>query len=264
MNILVIGTGEIEKTFLELCLKSKFLDKLYTASNKLTEKIPNIEYENFEDLAKKAKALHIDIAITADKKLIKDGIYDTLKRYGVNIIALNKKWANLESRIISKTLAAHYSINIPEIIKAPLSFPVVLKTDIPECTVLANSMSDLIEKKSKLDNKKNFIEEWLDGEVFYILSLWDGMNLATFPVNTALTEVQNDRLELYKTKLNFMLSDEKANFTGFFTSKLLWTRNDWYLLEYIPYPSKKSALKYIKTDFLYILNLAIYQKLNEL
>lgn len=264
MNILVIGTDEIEKIFLELCLKSKFLDKIYTASTKPLQNIPNIEYENFDELGKKSKALHIDIAITADKKLIKIGIADTLKKYGINIVALNKKWANLESRIVAKNLAAHYSINVPEIIKAPISFPVVIKTDIPEVTQIARSMSDLIEKKSVISNKKHFIEEYMDGEVFHILSLWDGMNITTFPVNRDLTEVQADRLELYKTKLNFMLSDEKADFTGFFTSKLLWTRNDWYLLEYIPYPSKKSALNEIKTDFLYLLNLAIYQKLNEI
>ena len=151
-----------------------------------------------------------------------------------------------------------------EIIKALVTFPVVLKTDLPESTQIAESVSDLIEKKEKLVGKKNFLEEYMQGEIFYLLSLWDGKNIVSFNPQQVLTEVQQDRLELYKTKLNFMLSDEKADFTGFLTSKLLWARNDWYLLEYIIYPSVQTSLNTIEKDFLYILNLAVYQKLNEL
>lgn len=264
MNILIIGTNDAELALLELCLKSKFLDKIYTASSEPLDGIPNIEYNNYEELAKKSRALNIDIALTANRTLLKDGITDELKRFGVNIIGINKKWSNLDSRIISKNLAAHYSINVPEIIKAPITFPVVLKTDLPESTQIAESMSDLIEKKEILIGKKNFLEEYMQGEVFYLLSLWDGKNIVSFNPPQKLTEVQQDRLELYKTKLNFMLSDEKADFTGFITSKLLWTRNDWYLLEYIIYPSVQTSLNTIEKDFLYILNLAVYQKLNEL
>lgn len=58
-----------------------------------------------------------------------------------------------------------------------------------------------------------------------------------------------------------MLSDEKADFVGFFTSKLLWTKNDWYLLEYKMRLDKNAQ---IKGDLLYILNSALYQKLNEI
>lgn len=264
MNILIVGTNDAELALLELCLKSKFLDKIYTASSEPLDGIPNIEYNNYEELAKKSRALNVDIALTANRTLLKDGIADELKRFGINIIGINKKWANLDSRIVSKNLAAHYSINVPEIIKAPTTFPVVLKTDLPESTQIAESMSDLIEKKEKLVGKKNFLEEYMQGEVFYLLSLWDGKNIVSFNPAQDLTEVQQDRLELYKTKLNFMLSDEKADFTGFLTSKLLWTRNDWYLLEYIIYPSVQTSLNTIEKDFLYILNLAVYQKLNEL
>lgn len=264
MNILIIGTENTELALLELCLKSRFLDKIYTASQTPLDGVPNIEYSDYEELAKKSRALNIDIALTANKKLLKDGIANELKKYGINIIGINKKWANLDSRIVTKNLAAHYSINVPEIIKAPTTFPVVIKTDLPESTQIAESMSDLIEKKEKLAGKKNFLEEYMQGEIFYLLSLWDGKNIVSFNRTDNLTEVQLDRLELYKTKLNFMLSDEKADFTGFLTSKLLWTKNDWYLLEYIIYPSVKTSLSYIEKDFLYILNLAVYQKLNEI
>ena len=107
-------------------------------------------------------------------------------------------------------------------------------------------------------------EEFLDGEIYYLLSLWDGKNTAHFQNEKELSEVQQDRLDLYKTKLNFMLSDEKADFTGFFTTKLIWAKNDWHVLDYIMHVNENSPLDSINKDFIYILNSAIYQKLNEI
>ena len=256
MNLLIIG--KLQKNLFQ---ESKLLDKLYTATSEPLEDIPNIEFESFEDLAFKAKSLKIDIAITTDKDLIQAGIADVLKKQLVNITAVNKKWFNLEtSRLIAKQLASYYSINVPAVFKAPLSFPVIIKTDKPKGNFIANSMQDLINKMETLQGEKTFLEEYLDGEVYNLTSLWDGKNLLSFPIEN-LTEVQHDRLELYKTKLNFMLSDEKADFTGFFTSKLLWAKNDWYLLEYKMRLDKNAQ---IKGDLLYILNSALYQKLNEI
>ncbi len=256
MNLLVIGKPQ-ENLFCD----SKLLNKLYTAAFEPLEDIPNIEFESFEELAQKAKALKIDITITADKDLIQAGITDILKKNLVNIIAVNKKWSNLEtSRLVAKQLASYYSINIPETLKAPLSFPVIIKTDKPKGNYIVNSMQDLVNKMETLKGEKTFLEEYLEGEIYSLTSLWDGKNLLSFPIEN-LTEVQHDRLELYKTKLNFMLSDEKADFVGFFTSKLLWTKNDWYLLEYKMRLDKNAQ---IKGDLLYILNSALYQKLNEI
>lgn len=261
MNILVIG--KLQQNILEAIIKSKFLDKLYTAGTDALEDIPHIEYESFEELAKKAHALKIDIAITTDKKLIQSGIADTLRKYLVNIFAVNKKWSNLEtSRLVAKQLANYYNINTPQIIKAPLAFPIVIKSNKPNGNFIANSMQDLLQDMQTLEGQKTFLEEHLAGKVFNILSLWDGKNLFSFPVEN-LTEVQQDRLELYKTKLLIMLSDEKADFTGFFTSHLIWAKNDWYLLDY-----KMRIVDGVKIesaqDFLFILNSALYQKLNEI
>lgn len=256
MNLLIIG--KLQKNLFQ---DSKLLDKLYTATSEPLEDIPNIEFESFEGLAYKAKSLKIDIAITTDKDLIQAGIADVLKKQLVNIVAVNKKWFNLEtSRLVAKQLASYYSINVPEVLKAPLSFPVIIKTDKPKGNFIANSMQDLVNKMETLQGEKTFLEEYLDGEVYNLTSLWDGKNLLSFPIEN-LTEVQQDRLELYKTKLNFMLSDENADFTGFFTSKLLWAKNDWYLLEYKMRLDKNAQ---IKGDLLYILNSALYQKLNEI
>lgn len=259
LNILIIG--ELQKNLLQAVCESKLLDRLYTATFEPFEEIPNIEFESFEDLAQKAKTLKIDIAITSDKNLIQAGVVDILKKHFVNILAANKKWLNLEtSRLAAKQLANYYSINTPETIKAPLSFPVIIKTDHPKGSYIADSMTDLINKMESLEGEKTFLEEYLEGNIFELVSLWDGKNILSFPIEN-LTEVQQDRLELYKTKLNFMLSDEKADFIGFFVSKLIWAKNDWYLLEFKMGVNENSKFC---GDLLYILNSALYQKLNEI
>lgn len=265
MNILILGTSETEQILINLCLKSKHLDHIYTASKKTINKIPNIEYSSYEELTHKAKSLHIDIVLVSDKNLIEDGIVEFFRKKMLNIISVNKKWINLEnSKLIAKQLLNHYSINQPELIKAPLAFPIVIKTDKPITTKIAYSMQELIEIKQELAGETVFLEDYLNGEVFYLLSLWDGRNLIHFPLTKELTEVQIDRLDLYKTKLNFLLSDESADFIGFFTTKLIWAKNDWYVLEYIMHLDEKPDFNLIKPDFLYILNSAIYQKLNEI
>lgn len=261
MNILLIG--KLQKNLLEAVIDSKFLDKLFTAGSKPLDGIPHIEFEDFNELAQKAKALKIDFAITIDKELIKSGIADVLRKNLVNIIAVNQKWFNLEaSRLITKQLAGYYSINIPETIKAPLAFPVIIKTDKPKGRFIANSMQELLDKMQALEGEKTFLEEPLEGEIYKLLSIWDGKNLFNFPIEN-LTEVQQERLELYKTKLNFMMSDERANFTGFFTSILIWAKNDWYLLEYKMRIDRNISIQCEK-DFLFVLNSALYQKLNEI
>ena len=68
---------------------------------------------------------------------------------------------------------------------------------------------------------------------------------------------------MYKTKLNFLLSDEKADFIGIFTTKLIWAKNDWHVLDFIMHIDEDVDASLIKKDFLYLLNLALYQKLNE-
>lgn len=265
MNILILGTGIIEQKLINLCLKSHLLDHIYTASNEPLEDIPNIEYSSPEELLQKAKRIQADLILVTNKILIQEGLVDFLKKNMLNVISVNQKWFNLESsRLVAKRLLNYYSINNPEVILAPLTFPIVLKTDKPELTKIVYSMQELIKTRAEFSAINIFLEEYLKGELFYILSLWDGKNLIHFNQKMELTEVQQDRLDLYKTKLCFMLSDEKADFTGFFTTKLIWAKNDWHVLEYIMHINEKSPLDSINKDFLYILNSAIYQKLNEI
>ena len=238
----------------------------FNLKNKVIEylKARNIEYKDYQDLVNKAKKLQIDVSIICDKDLIKDGLTEFFNKNYLNTISVNKKWLNLEnSRLAAKLLMNHYQINNPEIIKAPLTFPIMLKTEEPNVDFVAKSMQELIVKKNKI-NQKTFLEEYLEGIKILLLCFWDGKNLWTNFSKNSFTEVQNDRFELLRTKLNFMFADEKADFIGIFSVKLIWSKNDWYVLEYIMHINENSRIENINTDFLYLINSAIYQKLNEI
>ena len=201
----------------------------------------------------------------ADKVFIQDGLVEILKKNLINVISVNQKWLNLEtSRLVAKQLMNHYSINNPEVIKAPMYFPVIIKTNVPNKTKIVYSMQELIEVKGALIDSTTYLEEYYQGEVCHLLSLWDGKNLLCFDKHFKLGEVQQDRLDLYKTKLNFMLSDENADFIGFFVTKLIWSKKDWHVLDFTMRINEYIDLNSIDKDFLYILNSAIYQKLNEI
>jgi hypothetical protein len=104
----------------------------------------------------------------------------------------------------------------------------------------------------------------LSGDCYKLLSLWDGVSGYHFEDNSTFTEVQKERLELLKVKLNIMFSEEKANFLGFYSTEIIWTKNDWYVLNIEMTLDEELILAYIKKDFLYILYLMVYQKINEL
>lgn len=257
MNILILALGRIEKELTELCSESKLTDNVFT--------LPADTYINPEKILEKAKELDIDLAIINRIDLITKGIVDLFKKNKINIISVNEKWLNLEtSRLAAKQLMNHYSINHPQTIKAPREFPIILKTNSTSQSYIANSMQELIDYTKKLGAHTVLLEDFMDGDIYELVSLWDGKNILFFDMNTALTEVQEERLELYKTKLHIMLSDENANFVGFICSKIMWTKNDWYVLDYKMTLDEKSDLSGLKSDFVYALNSAIYQKLNEI
>ena len=268
MNILIIGKPS--KNLVSLLKQSKYADKIYAALNENYNEFPVIKYKNFDELIKKALAIKIDIAINTDKNLIEQGITEYFEQSRINLISVNKKWLKLEtSRIRAKNLLSHYNINTPKIIKTPLNFPIVIKTDSPGRDFVTYSMDELIKQKEKLSGENVFLEEYMVGENFTLYAIWDKKNIKFFCETDKLTEVQNDRLDLLKTKLNFMFSDENANFIGIFAINLIWYKNDWYISEFemgkeISETLFRNGSDTNNSDFLYILNTAIYQKLNEL
>ena len=265
MNILVVDTNIIEQKIIEVCSKSKYLTRLYTASPKPLCHIPNVEYNDYEDLVKKAKGLQIDLILLANKIHIQNGLVEILNKNKLNVIAVNKKWFNLEqSRLIAKKLLEYYFFNTPNIIKAPIFFPLVVKSDKPKICKIVYTMQELISVRESFSGETLFLEEYIEGKCFRFLSLWDGSSLIHFIREAELTEVQVDRLEFLKTKLNFMFADEKPDFIGFFSTKIIWFMNDWYILDFVMHLNEKSDIELIKPDFLYLLNAVIYQKLSEI
>ena len=265
MNILVIGTGIIEQKLINFCKESKYLEHLYTASNNPLVNIPNVEYVDFEELIFKAKALKIDIILLENKAFIQEGIVELLKKNKLNIISVNSKWYNLEkSRIIAKELMNYYEINTPRIIKAPMTFPIVIKTNTSRLSKIVYTMDELVQLRENLGNELYFLEDYLEGFILDLVSLWDGKNILYFPHGKSLSEVQLDRLDFYKTRLTIMFSEEKADFIGFFVTKLIWSKNDWHVLEYKMHLDDTVDLNLQNKDFIYILDNAIYQKLNEI
>ncbi len=261
MNILIIGKPSNNLIALIKC--SKYADKIYTASNVDKTDFPNIEYRNFDELINKAEALKIDIAININKTNISMGIAEIFAKSKINLISVNKKWLNLEtSRQSAKQLLNYYKINNPKIIQVPLSFPICMITDSPNKDYKITAMAELVKKMEEHEGQKFYFEEFVDGITTELFIIWDKKNIKYFCKEECMTEVQLDRLDLLKTKLNFMFSDEKADFIGIFGIKLIWWKNDWYVISFdmgaeIPADCLKG------TDFLYVLNAAIYQKLGE-
>lgn len=262
MNILVIGNPSPD--LVKLIKKSKYTEKIYTASNRDETDFPNIEYKDFNELIKKAQALKIDIAINTDESLIIKGITKTFSNSRINLISVNSKWLKLEtSRLSAKKLLEYYKINTPHRIAVPLEFPVHIKTDFPNYDIIAGSTQELVSYMEKLEGQETFFEECVEGNSFKLYSVWDKKNIKYFYLNNSLTEVQNDRLDLLKTKLNFMFSDENADFIGIFATHLVWYKNDWHVTDFdMTATIPENCLN--GEDFIYILNSAIYQKLGEI
>ena len=263
MNVIIIGNCSEE--FVNLIKKSKLLDKLYVINNNFNTDLPSIKYQTLEELVQKLKALQTDVVIVTDKEFIIDGSVEYLKSNFINVLSPNQKWFNLEkSRLIAKQLLTHYSINVPKTILAPKIFPLLIKSDSPFLCKIANSMDELVLAMQKYRGEKIFLEDILEGDVFSLLVLWDGKSARYYINSEELTEVQLDKLSFLQTKFNFLLSDEKANFIGFFNAKLIWAQNDWHVLDFEMCFNDTLVVNYVKEDFLFLVNLAIYQKIDDI
>ena len=263
MNILIVGS--CAENLYKLIKESTMYSKLYVTVTNLEVDLPSIEYNDFEELAYKAKKLQIDLVLVTEKEYIENGLVDFLKSKFVNVISPNKKWFNLEaSRTVAKQLLNHYSINTSKIILAPRDFPVVIRTDSSKVNKIANSMDELVLLMNGIAGDKYFLEEYLEGNCQKLLCLWDGACVYHFEPLLDLTEVQKDRLDLLKTKINFMMADETPDFIGFFSIKIIWSKNEWYILDFKMSFEEKIIVERVKEDFLYLLNATLYQKLNEL
>lgn len=258
LNILITGCGKSAG----LILKSKLLNKLYVTSDSEIEGAINITYETFDELAQKCKALQIDIVVVDSEELFFAGLADTLKKYHINCIGASEKWAKFAySGLYAKKFLNRYDIANPLVLTFPKKFPLVLK--VGRTQRIANSIQELVKiRETEIPqefSKDIFLEEYIEGEDFLLYSLFDGENLLSFPIE-GLTKEQQKGLEEFKLKLHTMLKSEKADFTGFLNTQLIWSESKWYVRGFsLDFPEKN-----IPKDILYILVAAIYQKLNEI
>ena len=252
LNVLIVGDGEL----LPLVQKSKFLKKLYITSE--VDGAISIRFNTFVELARKCKALQIDVVLVENEKWILQGIADVLRKSFVNCIAPNALMAEkLTDSLMSRQFLSKYNINIPQKLTYPNKFPLLVRGKgfkyKANTLVEVLQIKELINKKYPLEIASTaFLEDFIEGEVFNVTSFFDGKTLKTFSNDNQILE--------YSKLLEKALVQENASFIGFFNSRLIKNDNTLYNTGF--------GLNYAKTefekDFLYVLYCGIYQKLNEL
>lgn len=255
-NVLIAGDG----TCIDYIKTSDFLGKLYTTSEIESEGVINIKFNTFKELAKKCKALQIDFVIPENQRWINEGISNVLRSSYVNCIAPDTKWTELGiPNIQTRKMLEKYEINIPPITLVPAEFPLILKGN--GVSKLVNSVQEIIDTRQDIHKcspaiaKDLYLEKYLDGKTFVLTSLFDTKNLITFPSN----EIPQNLFNEYTKKLENMLKEEKADFIGFINSTVILCENKLYNTGF----SFEFHRLNCNIDILYILSLAIYQKLNE-
>lgn len=256
LNVLLIGS---ENT--EYILSSKFLRKMYAVSDKNVEGVVNISFNTFKELAQKCKTLQIDLVLVEDERWINEGIADVMKSNYINCVAPTSDWTKLAlSNSYARQLLGKYGFNLPKTTLLPSEFPLIVKGD--GVLKKADCLQDVIKIRQEVYNTSPeiaaglYLEKYLDGEKFYIISLYDGKNLITFPVEN----VPEEMLSEFSKKTEVMLNKENAIFLGFIQSEVILCDNMLYNTGF------KFGFRKINCDIdiLYLLWMAIYGKLNEI
>ena len=259
LNVLIVC--QEPSKFTEYINGSKYLNKLYTTSDDEQEGTITVGFNTFQELCDKCKALQIDIVLVEEQKWILQGIADVMKKNYINCFAPTSKWTNLALyNSFANSLLLKYGIDIPPQTLLPKEYPVLVKAD--GILKKANSLQEIISIKKEIFEtspeiaKTVYIEEYLKNKKYVVQSLYDGRNLYTFPNNNFNQEL----LDEYSSKLEKLLQIENADFIGFINSYLIEENNILHNTGF--------SFEFLKpdceTDLLYILQLAIYQKLNDL
>ena len=174
VNVLIVNSKEC--IYAEEIKKSKFLNKLYVTSEKANGDI-QVKFITFKELAKKCKALKIDIVLVEEERWILEGIAGVMKQNLINCFAPAANWTNLKlSQTFSRNMLEKYGINVPPIINLPLEFPVLVKGDGVQKK--ANSMREIISIKENIFNTSSelartlVLEKYLNGNKYKIISLF--------------------------------------------------------------------------------------------
>ncbi len=264
LNILIVGNGKYKNDI----LNSKYLNKLYIAGEQESEGVINLKFNTFRELAKKCKALGIDIVFVEEEKWISEGIADVMKKNFINCLSVNSEWTKLGlSQNYMRAILTKYEISVPPKVTLPVDFPILIKGD--GILKKANSMQEIISIKKEIFDtmpelsKSVFLEKYLNGDKHKIISIFDGKHLLTFPNNKISPVLLSD----YSKKLELLLQKEKANFMGFINSYLIEENNILYnagfSFDFIM-PDMTAISEDCRKDILFICMSAIYQKLDEI
>jgi hypothetical protein len=259
LNILIVCKNSSK--YLEYIKSSKYLRKLYTTSDTEQEGAITINFNTFQELCEKCRALQIDIVLVEEEKWILEGIADVMRKNYINCFAPTSYWTNLALyNSFANSLLTKYGINIPPQTLLPQEFPVLVKAD--GILRKANSLQEIISIKKEIFEtspeiaKTVYLEEFLHNKKHIVTSLFDGNSIYTFPDKNFMPAL----LEEYSSKLERLLRGEKADFIGFINSYLIEENGILYNTGF----SFELLKPNCELDFLYILQLAIYQKLNEI
>lgn len=220
LNVLVFGSGAREHAIADSISKSPLLNKLYLAQTGIFKLGEVIEFNNYDDLAKKCADLKINIAVFGPEGPLCEGIVDIFQKYNIPCIGVNKHFSQLESsKLYGKKFMEKYGIktakyevisNCPppqpslpsgEGVPSTSQFtshcslltqsPIVIKADglcDGKGVVIANNkafaektITDFLGGKFGENSKTVLLEEFLKGEEISLISLWDGKNLLHFP-----------------------------------------------------------------------------------
>ncbi len=272
LNIWVVGNGAREQAIKTACEKSK-----------LSKSVKLIEEENCLELLSEVSQIP-DLVILGPEQPICDGLVDEFTARGIKCIGVNKKFSQLESsKLFAKKFIVNHGIKCAKLLPIESNdFPQVMKFDGlckgKGVKVLYNNDEKNVFAR-KFTGMRYFIEEYLEGVEISVMSYLYNGRLINFrpardfkrlsaaqnapntggmgaytPVN--LTDEQQIKLQIYLEKLEKSLLSEGADFNGFIYSGLIWTRGDWYVLEYnvrLGDPECQAILTNLKNDFLDIL-----------
>ena len=209
MNILVFGNGAREHCICSKLLESKLDINLFLAepNDGFKDLGKVLEFENFLDLAKKAKKEKVDFAIVGPEMPLSLGICDEFEKIGIKICGCNKQIAKLESsKSFAKKFMQKHSIKTARFVviekedeidkkfeqykKFQTCDKFVLKADglaFGKGVCIFDNENDAKEEvklflKGKLGvaSKKVLLEEFQTGEEFSLISIFDGKTLLPF------------------------------------------------------------------------------------